>query len=130
MELTDPPACFAPVVVRCPAGLAMGEDDAWDEDLIENDVRPEAPLATAILGSYPNPFNPTTAINYQLSSVSNVSLVVYDVLGREVSTLVDGVQEAGEHSVILDGSRLASGVYYYRLIAGSFSDIGRLILSK
>ncbi len=130
VELTDPPSCFAPNIVRCPAGLANGEDDLWDDDFLEIEASKEAPVVTALLGSYPNPFNPTTAIRYQLSSVSDVSLVVYDVLGREVATLVDGVQEAGEHSVILDGSRLASGVYYYRLLAGSFSDTGRLILTK
>lgn len=130
VELTDPPACFAPVVVRCPAGPANGEDDSWDDDVAENQLRTDAPAVTALLGSYPNPFNPTTAISYQLSSVSRVSLVVYDVLGREVATLVDEVLEAGEYSVMLDGSRLASGVYYYRLTAGSFSDIGRLMLTK
>ena len=63
----------------------------------------------------PNPFNPTTAISYELRAASFVSLKVYDTAGRLVATLVDGMQEAGEHRAILDGSRLASGIYLARL---------------
>ncbi len=69
--------------------------------------------------NYPNPFNPTTAISYQLSAISQVSLKVYDILGREVKTLVDGKEAPGEHMVEFNGSRLASGVYFYRLIVAA-----------
>ncbi|MBU1652772.1 T9SS type A sorting domain-containing protein [bacterium] len=65
----------------------------------------------------PNPFNPTTAISYQLSAVSRVSLKVYDVQGREVAELVNGWREAGSHQVTFDGSDLASGIYFCRLEA-------------
>ena len=82
------------------------------------------------LSNYPNPFNPTTTISYVLSNDSYVSLRVYDVLGREVMTLVDGVQNASEHQVVLDASYLAGGVYFYRLRTGEFSETRRLLLLK
>ncbi|HQT91598.1 MAG TPA: T9SS type A sorting domain-containing protein, partial [Candidatus Kryptobacter bacterium] len=80
--------------------------------------------------NYPNPFNPTTVISYQLSAVSHVTLKVYDVLGREVGTLVNQKEGAGTYSVTFDGSRLPSGVYFYRITAGNFVDIKKLVLLK
>jgi hypothetical protein len=67
--------------------------------------------------NYPNPFNPTTAISFQLSSVSEVKLVVYDLLGREVAVLVNERKEPGSYEIKFDGSNLASGVYFYRIQA-------------
>jgi len=87
--------------------------------------------------NFPNPFNPTTTISFvippgtrQAVSLQNVyvTLKVYDILGREVATLVDGYTDAGHHQAMLDGSQLATGVYYYTLTAGSFSDTKRLLL--
>ena len=80
--------------------------------------------------NFPNPFNPSTVIRYQLPASSQVSLKVYDVLGREVATLVDTRESAGIYSVSFDGSNLASGVYFYRLQAGNFSDMKKLTLLK
>ncbi len=80
--------------------------------------------------NYPNPFNPTTVISYKLSAVSNVTLKVYDILGREVARLVNEKQSAGNYSVTFDGSRLASGVYFYRLAAGDFVSVKKLVLLK
>jgi predicted esterase len=78
--------------------------------------------------NYPNPFNPTTVISYQLPANSFVVLKVYDVLGREVKTLVNEVQETGRYSVAFDAAGLSSGVYFYRLQAGSFSQVKKMIL--
>ena len=80
--------------------------------------------------NYPNPFNPTTDIKYQISAVSNVTLKVYDILGREVATLANGKENAGSYSVTFDGSRLASGVYFYRLTAGNYIATKKLVLMK
>jgi alkaline phosphatase D len=80
--------------------------------------------------NYPNPFNPVTTIGYSLAARSGVSLVVYNTLGQIVATLVDEVQESGTHGVKFDGSRLASGVYFYRLQAGSFVASKKLILLR
>ena len=93
----------------------------------EGQILPTEPF---LAQNYPNPFNPTTAISFQLSAVSVVKLKVYDLLGKEVATLADGVQSAGSHTVRFDGSSLRSGVYFYRIQAGSFSDTKRLILIK
>ncbi len=80
--------------------------------------------------NYPNPFNPTTVISYRLSAISHVSLKVHDVLGREVKTLVNGVQMPGNYEVRFDGSRFASGVYSYVLRAGSFVSTRKMVLCK
>ncbi len=80
--------------------------------------------------NYPNPFNPSTAISYQLSAVSHVTLRVYDVLGREVRTLVDEVKKPGRYEVRFDGSSLSSGVYFYKLQAGVYHDTKKLLLLK
>ena len=88
------------------------------------------PLVNKLHQNYPNPFNPTTVITYQLLTHAYTTLKVYDVLGREMATLVDGEQSAGVHTVSLDASRLSSGVFLYRLKVGNFSDVKKMILIK
>jgi uncharacterized delta-60 repeat protein len=80
--------------------------------------------------NYPNPFNPTTKIQYQVSSISQVTLRVYDVLGNEVATLVNEEKERGFYSVSFDATDLASGMYLYRLQAGSFVHTKKMILLR
>jgi hypothetical protein len=90
----------------------------------------QTPQSYALHQNYPNPFNPTTVINFDLPVSGTISLKVFDLLGREVATLVDGRMEAGFHQVTFDASRLTSGVYFYRIQAGSFSETKRLVLLK
>ena len=80
--------------------------------------------------NYPNPFNPTTKISYALQNPELVSLKVFDVLGREVASLVNQYQTAGNHKVSFNAANLASGIYFYKLEAGSFQSIKKLILLK
>ncbi len=88
------------------------------------------PQSYSLSQNYPNPFNPTTVISYQLPVNSQVTLKVYDVLGREVQTLVDEHQSAGDHWVRFDGTNLPSGVYFYRLQAGTYHNTKKLVLLK
>jgi hypothetical protein len=80
--------------------------------------------------NYPNPFNPSTVIRYQLPANAFVTLKVYDILGREVRTLVDERQNAGIHSVTFSASGLTSGVYFYRIETGTYHDAKKLLLLK
>ena len=84
-----------------------------------------------VLGqNYPNPFNPSTKIQYSIPNDGNVSLIVYDILGKEVATLVNDYQQAGTFDVVFDGANLASGVYYYQLTSGELSATKKLMLTK
>jgi hypothetical protein len=96
------------------------------------DMRLQPILATeaSLQQNYPNPFNPLTVVSFQLPAVSEVRLAVYDLLGREVATLVNERRAAGSHSVRFDASGLASGAYFYRLTAGNFVQTRKLMLVK
>jgi hypothetical protein len=90
----------------------------------------EQPVMYALFQNYPNPFNPTTTIIYELPKQSQVTVRLYDILGREVAMLVNEVKEPGRHTMQLDASNLASGVYLYRMQAGSFVNVKKLIVLK
>ncbi len=80
--------------------------------------------------NYPNPFNSSTTIHFQLPRKSHVTLRVYDILGQELETLINEEREAGMYILQYDGSNLTSGIYFYRLQAGSYSETKKLILLK
>jgi len=87
--------------------------------------------ASATLGqNYPNPFNPSTTIRYGLPSRSHVTLAIFNTLGQQVATLVEGEMEAGYHEVAFDASGLSSGVYFYRITAAGFMETKRLMLLR
>jgi hypothetical protein len=80
--------------------------------------------------NYPNPFNPTTIIRFEIPRESIVTIKLYDLLGREIKTLVNEEKTAGSYSYIFDGSSLSSGIYFYRITAGKFAQTKKMILMK
>jgi hypothetical protein len=97
---------------------------------VKQSVQQSLPKTFALNQNYPNPFNPSTTIAYALPQAAVVTLKVYDVLGREVATLVNEKKIAGSYSVSFDGSRFASGVYFYRLTSGNDVQTKRMMLIK
>jgi parallel beta-helix repeat protein len=120
--------CMNATIIQCEPWKRVS-NTAWQ--LVEVS-RPGAflPTAVSLEQNYPNPFNVTTKINYQLPVDSWVKLEVYNVLGEKVVTLADEKQEAGYKSVIWEGSELSSGLYFYKLTAGDFTETKRMMLVK
>jgi hypothetical protein len=114
--------------------FGAGGDDFWlVKTAPELSIEPHAnplPATYTLHQNYPNPFNPSTQIAYELPKSGHVSLRVFDILGREAVTLVDGVQPAGVHSVNFNGSSLASGIYFCQLRAGAFAATRKIVLLK
>ena len=109
------------------------QKEVWEYDpAVYTDVvgSSELPEHFVLEQNFPNPFNPTTVVRFQLPVASDVRLAVYDVLGREVCVLVNEKRHAGDHEVKYDGSDLASGAYFYRLQAGDFVQTRKLIIVK
>jgi hypothetical protein len=90
----------------------------------------DAPGTVVLSANHPNPFNPVTNISYELAAPQQVELVVFTVSGEKVATLVSGTQSAGIYTQQFDGSNLPSGIYFYRLTAGEFSQTNRMLLVK
>ena len=93
----------------------------------------DLPISNALHENYPNPFNPITTISYKLKENKHTKLVVYNTLGQQIYTLVDAPQAAGMHTVQWDGKnkngqKVSSGMYFYRLTAGSFVQTKRMML--
>lgn len=109
---------------------------AVDREGVDRESRPisvnvsNAPMEFALDQNYPNPFNPTTSIRYNLPQTTQVSVKVYDMMWREVSTLVNEVKPAGSYDVSFDASALPSGTYFYRMEAGTFSATKKMNLMK
>jgi hypothetical protein len=96
----------------------------------EIEIEVTGPLAFKLEQNYPNPFNPSTLIKYSIPESGLVTLEVYNLLGEKISTLVNGVQQAGRYEVNFDASNLASGIYVYSLRAGSFNLVKKMLLMK
>jgi hypothetical protein len=105
--------------LRITAGGAVG--------IIKNN---EIPLSYSLSQNYPNPFNPVTSINYAIPKQGFVSLKIYDILGREITALVNEVKTPGYYVVDFDASNLGSGVYFYKIVSNDFTDIKRMMLIK
>ncbi|MBN8570567.1 MAG: T9SS type A sorting domain-containing protein [Ignavibacteria bacterium] len=97
---------------------------------LSNEVTVGVPDKFVLSQNYPNPFNPSTSINYELPMTNYVSLKIYDMVGKEVASLVNQNQQAGYYTVKFDGSKLSSGTYFYKIQAGDFSSIKKMMLVK
>ena len=111
-----------------PQSCDMGAQE--EQTTVDVATQELAPTSYELSQNFPNPFNPTTVIRYQLPVAGNVQLVIYDLLGREVAVLVNEKKEPGSYEVKFDGSGLSSGVYFYRIQAGDFVQTRRLLLLK
>ena len=109
--------CFDDVVLSLSSSVSSNENGIPDMFKLEQ--------------NYPNPFNPQTAIGFSLLAVGNVSLKVFDILGREVATLINNEElHAGKHEIEFDASKLSSGIYFYQLRGGNFSETKKMLLLK
>jgi hypothetical protein len=113
------------------APLTKAGEAGWvlTGSFLEGDLS-ELPSEFALLSNYPNPFNASTAISYELPMRAHVRLEVYNISGQKLATLVDGQQEAGYRSVTWEDSGAASGVYFYKLTAGDFTEVKRMTLLR
>jgi len=93
-------------------------------------VSSEVPTENKLYSNYPNPFNPITNVQFSMCNAGNVKLVVYDIQGREVQTLVNEYMKPGTYEATFDGSQLTSGVYFYRISTGDFTETRKMLLLK
>ena len=118
--------------------VSHGSDCAWLDYIVFppalqtaiGDGESALPQEYKLCGNYPNPFNPSTNIVFALPKADHVELQVFDLLGRKVAILIDRDMPAGEHSVTFDGSDLASGIYLYKLQAGTYKSTQKMVLLK
>ncbi|MCX6162704.1 MAG: T9SS type A sorting domain-containing protein [Ignavibacteriae bacterium] len=113
---------------------ANGADNVWSAQgcsgIITGITNPETPVSYSLKQNYPNPFNPSTKISFAIPRQGFVTLKIYDILGKEVATLVNEKKEAGEYIVDFNASNLTTGVYFYKLEAGNFSRTMKMLLVK
>lgn len=124
-------SCCMNVDIKQCSPWKMGGNTGWE--LVETGRRGGEELRPAIMSlsqSYPNPFNATAVITYDLAVTSNVRLEIYNLLGEKVGTLIDERQDPGQKSVIWDASRVSSGLYFYRLTVEDYTEIRRMMLVK
>jgi photosystem II stability/assembly factor-like uncharacterized protein len=99
-------------------------------EISENVVEPATANRFVLSQNFPNPFNPVTTIPYSLATITQINLTVFDMLGRQVTTLVNNLQAAGEYEVTFDANGLPTGIYYYRLTAGDQIQTGKMLLVR
>jgi hypothetical protein len=118
------------VLVLTGSGINADYIQLVRKDVISSVEGKDVPLGYALAQNYPNPFNPATTIDFALGKASNVKLTIYNLLGQKVATLIDAPLGAGPHSVRFTATNLSTGVYFYRLEAGSFKENKKMLLLK
>jgi hypothetical protein len=106
----------------------MDNDGAYEySNIVEVEI---APKEFVLYQNYPNPFNPITKIKYSIPKESVVTIKVFDILGNEVRTLISEKQEQGNYEIDFEGGDLASGIYLYKMQAGTFSQVKKMLILK
>ena len=125
------PFCYHGILRPSPAGTMpdMGACENPNLVSVQNDLS-LIPDEYSLAQNYPNPFNPSTIIKYDIKDRTNVELKVFDILGREIITLITEEKPAGNYEVEWNAAGLPSGVYFYRLQAGSFVETKKMVLMK
>jgi hypothetical protein len=136
----DPAVCMIYMNIRGPlvgnqtmphaGSFALIDDLEFSNSTGVSNAMSGQPLEFSLEQNYPNPFNPSTTIKYQLSQAGQVRLTVFDLLGREITTLVNEVQNKGYHVTHFEAHSLSSGIYFYKLTAGASSQIKKMTLQK
>jgi len=132
---------YATFYDESPAGLeyagGLGDDEAyflqqaaWETVTDVKDNIAQLPSSSGLYQNYPNPFNASTTISYSLSVDSEVSVDIYDILGRKITTLYNGNQTAGDHNVNWTAENVSTGIYFYRLNAGGYQFIRKMLFVK
>ena len=117
-------------IYRLTSGRAELQSISGETLLLERFVSSPTPGMFTLEQNFPNPFNPSTEISYGLPEQARVTLKLYTVMGLEIATVVDEVQSAGTHTVVFDGSNLASGIYLYSIKSGAYAETKRMMLLK
>jgi hypothetical protein len=107
---------------------AYGGGDSVTVGIDQHDT--PIPQMFSLSQNYPNPFNAATIIRYSLPEPAEVKIEIFDILGRKVETLIEGEQPAGYHQIVWDASNNSSGMYFYRIEAGEYSDTRKMVLIK
>ncbi|MDH4070219.1 MAG: M43 family zinc metalloprotease [Ignavibacteria bacterium] len=133
VEVTDPEGCTVVTNPNCTSAssITLEDEEFWSEF----DLTTAGPAEARLIGNYPNPFNPSTSISYEIPADGIVTLKIYNTLGQEIATLVDGFQSAGFHSVSWNGrnnagNSVSTGIYLYRLVTADVVQTSRMLLSK
>jgi hypothetical protein len=136
LSLVVSPEIYADTTVYIKFYISSNKHEFWS-DSIQLDIITtidkssiKIPARFSLSQNYPNPFNPKTIINYELQITNDVELSVYNLIGQKVTTLVSEKQRAGHHQAEWDASGFASGIYYYRIKAGEFQDVKKMILLR
>jgi len=133
--------------IKDDAGWILASDEeyrlsGYGEIVVSGDITgftlnkvPEIPLTYSVSQNYPNPFNPTTTIRYELPEYSHVSIIIYDLMGRRMTTLVNEPEEPGYKTIVWDGTdsfgkQVSAGVYLYQIRAGNYTRVRKMALLK
>ncbi|MEZ4689107.1 MAG: T9SS type A sorting domain-containing protein [Ignavibacteria bacterium] len=127
---TSPDSTGLDSIVTITMGNPLSEAARWSTTTGINQITSLIPEKYNLYQNYPNPFNPVTNIKFDIIKSNNVKVIVYDLLGKEVTVLLNEVLQPGSYKVDFDGSRLSSGIYYYKVVTNEFTDIKKMTLIK